>query len=90
MAILPAERKYCPRCHTKGYVRRPNSLQNTMALLLSSLVLYIPANVLPVMITNTLGSRLDSTIMSGVIFYGVMVRIRSPLLFLLLALWYLA
>ncbi|MDR5615755.1 membrane integrity-associated transporter subunit PqiA [Arsenophonus sp.] len=67
MAILPAERKYCPRCHTKGYVRRPNSLQNTMALLLSSLVLYIPANVLPVMITNTLGSRLDSTIMSGVI-----------------------
>ncbi|MFV9997254.1 MAG: membrane integrity-associated transporter subunit PqiA [Arsenophonus endosymbiont of Dermacentor nuttalli] len=67
MAILPAERKYCPRCHVKGYVRHPNSLQCTMALLISSLVLYVPANVLPVMITNTLGSRLDSTIMSGVI-----------------------
>ncbi|HGJ5875258.1 MAG TPA: membrane integrity-associated transporter subunit PqiA [Arsenophonus sp.] len=67
MAILPAERKYCPRCHVKGYVRRPNSLQCTMALLISSLILYVPANVLPVMITNTLGSRLDSTIMSGVI-----------------------
>ena len=67
MAILPAERKYCPRCHVKGYVRHPNSLQCTMALLISSLVLYVSANVLPVMITNTLGSRLDSTIMSGVI-----------------------
>ncbi|MFP3029283.1 MAG: membrane integrity-associated transporter subunit PqiA [Arsenophonus sp.] len=67
MAILPAERKYCPRCHTKGYVRRTNSLQNTMALLLSSLILYIPANILPVMITNTLGSKVDSTVISSVI-----------------------
>ncbi|MGP1928650.1 MAG: membrane integrity-associated transporter subunit PqiA [Arsenophonus sp. NC-WZS1-MAG3] len=67
MAILARKVKYCPRCHAKGYVRRPNSLQNTMALLLSSLILYIPANILPVMITNTLSTRLDSTIMSGVI-----------------------
>ncbi|MGP1955573.1 MAG: membrane integrity-associated transporter subunit PqiA [Arsenophonus sp. NC-PY1-MAG3] len=67
MAILAIKIKYCPRCHVKGYVRRPNSLQNTMALLLSSLILYIPANILPVMITNTLSTRLDSTIMSGVI-----------------------
>ncbi|MGP1956929.1 MAG: membrane integrity-associated transporter subunit PqiA [Arsenophonus sp. NC-PE1-MAG3] len=67
MAILATKNKYCPRCHTKSYVRRPNSLQNTMALLLSSLILYIPANILPVMITNTLSTRLDSTIMSGVI-----------------------
>ncbi|MGP1959407.1 MAG: membrane integrity-associated transporter subunit PqiA [Arsenophonus sp. NC-TX2-MAG3] len=67
MAILATKIKYCPRCHAKGYVRRPNSLQNTMALLLSSLILYIPANILPIMITNTLNTRLYSTIISGVI-----------------------
>ncbi|VEB61190.1 paraquat-inducible protein A [Salmonella enterica subsp. enterica] len=32
-AILPAESLVCPRCHTKGYVRRKNSLQWTLALL---------------------------------------------------------
>ena len=39
----------------------------TLALLLTSIMLYIPANVLPVMTTNALGSGLPSTIMDGVI-----------------------
>ncbi|MBE8432514.1 paraquat-inducible protein A, partial [Leptospira interrogans serovar Pomona] len=36
-AILPAESLVCPRCHTKGYVRRKNSLQWTLALLFTSI-----------------------------------------------------
>lgn len=66
-AILPAEQHECLRCHSYGSVRKKQSLQWTLALLLTSIMLYIPANVLPVMTTNALGSGLPSTIMDGVI-----------------------
>lgn len=67
MAILPADQKECPRCQTDGYVRRPNSLQWTISLLVTSIILYIPANLLPIMVTEVLGNPLSSTIMAGVI-----------------------
>ncbi|MCP5821506.1 paraquat-inducible protein A, partial [Klebsiella pneumoniae] len=57
----------CPRCETKGHVRRKNSLQWTMALLVTSVMLYLPANILPIMITDLLGDRMPSTILAGVI-----------------------
>ena len=66
-AILPADQEVCPRCETKGHVRRKNSLQWTMALLVTSIMLYLPANILPIMITNLLGDEMPSTIMAGVI-----------------------
>lgn len=66
-AVLPAEQFICPRCVTGGYVRRRHSLQWTLALLLTSLLLYIPANLFPVMVTEALGSKITSTIMAGVI-----------------------
>lgn len=66
-AILPADERRCPRCHSVGYARRRNSLQWTLALLVTSVMLYIPANLLPIMVTEALGSKLNSTIMSGVI-----------------------
>ncbi len=55
--MLPADEKECPRCHTKGTPRRKNSLQWTLALLLTSFVLYLPANILPIMITDLLGDK---------------------------------
>ncbi|QPR26720.1 membrane integrity-associated transporter subunit PqiA [Edwardsiella hoshinae] len=66
-AILPQSQQQCPRCLTTGYARRRNSLQWTLALLATALMLYIPANVLPIMVTQALGSKLTSTIMAGVI-----------------------
>ncbi|OAT53682.1 paraquat-inducible protein A [Providencia heimbachae ATCC 35613] len=66
-AILPAEQSQCPRCFAYGSVRRKQSIQWTLALLMTSIMLYVPANLLPVMTTNTLGSDLQSTIMDGVI-----------------------
>ncbi|QKJ86637.1 membrane integrity-associated transporter subunit PqiA [Paramixta manurensis] len=66
-AILPAGQYYCPRCGTGGHARRKHSLQWTLALLITSLVLYIPANILPIMITEALGTKLSSNIMAGVI-----------------------
>lgn len=66
-AILPVDQEVCPRCESKGHVRRKNSLQWTMALLITSIMLYLPANILPIMITNLLGDEMPSTIMAGVV-----------------------
>jgi paraquat-inducible protein A len=57
----------CPRCHSPLHARRPNSLATTAALVITAALLYIPANVLPVMRTHTFLSDQDDTIMSGVI-----------------------
>jgi paraquat-inducible protein A len=57
----------CPRCHSPVHMRRPRSLAITASLVISAALLYIPANVLPVMRTRTFFSEDDDTIMSGVI-----------------------
>jgi paraquat-inducible protein A len=57
----------CPRCNGPVHARKHNSIARTWALLLAALILYIPANLLPVMRTNMLGNASDNTIMSGVI-----------------------
>ncbi|MCS5448550.1 membrane integrity-associated transporter subunit PqiA [Enterobacter huaxiensis] len=66
-AVLPADLEVCPRCETKGHARRKNSLQWTMALLVTSIMLYLPANILPIMITDLLGDKMPSTILAGVV-----------------------
>ncbi len=57
----------CRYCGTPIHVRKKNSLQNTVALLVTSLVLYIPANIYPIMYTTSIGDELSSTILGGVI-----------------------
>ncbi len=57
----------CTRCGAIVHARRPNSLTRTWALLLTSAILYVPANILPIMTVNTLGQGEPDTIMSGVI-----------------------
>ncbi|MEH6814894.1 MAG: paraquat-inducible protein A, partial [Motiliproteus sp.] len=58
----------CPRCHQPVAHRTHRSLQKTAALLLAAVVLYIPANTLPIMITTTLGQTQSDTIISGVLY----------------------
>ena len=55
------------RCGALVHARRPDSLMRTWALLLTSAILYIPANLLPIMTINSLGQGSPSTIMAGVI-----------------------
>ena len=56
----------CTRCGALVHARRPNSLMRTWALLITAAILYIPANLLPIMTVNSLGQGAPSTIMSGV------------------------
>jgi paraquat-inducible protein A len=57
----------CPRCDANLHERKPHSLALTAALLLCAAALYVPANLLPVMYTNTLLDKEQDTIMSGVL-----------------------
>lgn len=63
-----AEPGYCPRCGGELVWRRHNSIQYTWALVIAAAICYIPANVLPVLSTTTLGSTDSDTIMGGVVF----------------------
>ncbi|MGE8145183.1 paraquat-inducible protein A [Pseudomonas frederiksbergensis] len=61
------DEQVCTRCGALVHSRRPNSLMRTWALLVTAAILYIPANVLPIMTVSSLGKGDPSTIMSGVI-----------------------
>ncbi|NII10080.1 paraquat-inducible membrane protein A [Oleiagrimonas sp. C23AA] len=63
----PDQAAVCPRCGARVHLRKPHSLASCWALLLSAMMLYIPANVLPIMRTGTLFSKEDNTILSGVV-----------------------
>ncbi len=60
------DRHVCPRCHAELHRREPNSLQRTVAFLLASAILYVPANLLPVLTLTRFGQGEPSTILSGV------------------------
>ena len=59
----------CPRCNSEVYSRIPNSIQQTWALVLASIVFYIPANLLPMMYVHTFAGIESDTIISGVIYF---------------------
>ncbi|SEJ77563.1 MULTISPECIES: paraquat-inducible protein A [unclassified Variovorax] len=61
----------CGRCGTHLHVRKPQSLARTWAFLIAACMMYIPANMLPVMITRTLFGAQYDTILSGVIYFWV-------------------
>ena len=57
----------CPRCGAALHRRKRDSIRRTWALLLAAFILYVPANVLPIMRTVSLGDVDDNTIISGVV-----------------------
>ena len=65
--LAPATQHACPRCGSTLHLRKPASLQRTLALLITASILYIPANLYPIMYTDSLGSSEASTILGGVI-----------------------
>jgi paraquat-inducible protein A len=55
----------CPRCGARLHARKPDSINRTWALLVAALILYIPANLFPVMKVTALGKVQADTILSG-------------------------
>jgi paraquat-inducible protein A len=58
----------CPRCHCRLHARQPRSISRTWALLIAAVILYVPANLLPIMHLTTFGQTQSDTILSGVLF----------------------
>jgi paraquat-inducible protein A len=62
-------RTVCLRCGARLHPRKPNSLSRTWALVIAASILYLPANLLPVMLTSSMGQTTADTILSGVIYF---------------------
>ncbi|WP_042444379.1 paraquat-inducible protein A [Azospirillum sp. B510] len=56
----------CTRCGSRLHAREPDSLGRTTALVTASAILYVPANLLPVMTVVNFGQGDPSTILGGV------------------------
>ena len=65
--VQPATRQRCEFCAHRLHGRKHQSLQRSWAFLLTAMVLYVPANALPIMRTSQLGSESFSTIAGGVV-----------------------
>ena len=67
--LVAANRTLCPRCGARLHLRKPDSLGRTAALVLAAMILYLPANLLPITVTTAIGTRQADTILSGVIYF---------------------
>ncbi|MEQ8861436.1 MAG: paraquat-inducible protein A [Pseudomonadales bacterium] len=67
LATTPVERHACGRCGARVHGRIPNSVQRTIALCCGAALLYLPANLLPIMVTDQFGRVTESTIIGGVL-----------------------
>jgi paraquat-inducible protein A len=59
----------CGRCGAVLHSRKPDSLNRTWALVIAACIMYIPANMLPIMTTVSLFEEQQDTIMSGIIYF---------------------
>lgn len=57
----------CPRCGYELFSHRHHVVRRSLALVLTALLLYIPANFLPIMQLNLLGQTSQDTVWSGVL-----------------------
>jgi paraquat-inducible protein A len=60
------EHSPCPRCGATIHRRKPDAIRRTLALVITGFLLYVPANLLPVLSIERFGHDQPSTIVSGV------------------------
>lgn len=65
--VSPVSMGNCPRCGSHLHLRKSNSIQRTVALMIAAAALYVPANILPVMTVTELGDVDATTITQGMV-----------------------
>ncbi len=65
--IDTGEEIHCRRCKENIYHDKGYSYQQSLAYLITAIILYFPANLYPMLSTNTLGEKSTNTIIGGVI-----------------------
>jgi paraquat-inducible protein A len=59
--------KECRRCKNKIHNSLSTSYHKTLALLITAIILYIPANAYPILVSKQFGIYTESTILGGII-----------------------
>lgn len=65
--VAPVSVVYCPRCGSHLHLRKPDSIARTLALVCAAAIMYVPANMLPIMSIRELGVTTESTIVEGLV-----------------------
>ena len=65
----PQQKQTCPRCGEHLHQRKKGSINRTWALVITALILTLPANLLPIMEVEYFGFPERSTIMDGIIYF---------------------
>ena len=65
--LQDGESAECPRCGYELFSHRHRVVRRSLALVLTALLLYVPANFLPIMQLNLLGQTSQDTVWSGVV-----------------------
>lgn len=65
--VSPVSLGHCPRCGSHLHLRKPDSLNRTIALVTAAAFMYVPANMLPIMSVRELGVLTESTIIQGLV-----------------------
>jgi paraquat-inducible protein A len=68
---VPPRHARCARCGSALSARKSDSIARTWAYLIAACILYVPANLLPVMVTRSLLGEQSDTIMSGIVYFWV-------------------
>ncbi len=65
--LAPLGQHRCDRCEATLHSRRPDAEQRVWAWLVAGIILYIPANLYPMLVTRTFGQVQEGTIIGGAI-----------------------
>lgn len=66
-ALEEGQRAECPRCGSTVTQARHGSLQLTAALAIAALILYVPANIYPILRMHFYGAYSENTVWDGVV-----------------------
>ena len=69
LAAVQEGRTNCPRCGEILHMRKQNSIDRSWALIVTAVLLTLPANLLPIMSVSRLGRVTESTIIDGIILF---------------------
>lgn len=67
--VTPVAARTCPRCGSPLHLRKPASIQRTIAFMIAATALYVPSHILPVMTVVELGVVTHNTIMGGMLMF---------------------
>jgi len=60
------EKEHCRRCHSVIHKSKRLAYHKTIAFLITAMILYVPANLYPILITKQLGMSSENTILGGI------------------------